>query len=112
MSVRSALVATLLVISTISARAGYAEADEPRSSHLFFKCRLIVIASDGKTIPDAIIEANGGVILNVGAKADLPIPRDAKVVDFSEKYIIPGLVDTHGHLYSRTASTWTPTNAL
>ncbi len=29
------------------------------------------------------------------------LPADAKVVDFGDRYIIPGLIDTHGHLYAR-----------
>ena len=45
----------------------------------------------------------------VGLKS--PSPR-AKVIDFGDRFIIPGLIDTHGHLYTRTGREWTKTNPL
>ncbi len=54
----------------------------------------------------------GGKILEVGAAAENPIAPGAKVIEFGDKFIIPGLVDTHGHLYTRTGRAWRKTNAL
>jgi imidazolonepropionase-like amidohydrolase len=82
------------------------------AEHLFFKCKLLINPSSGATIANAIIETWGGKIMNVGKPNEVPIPPDAKVMDFSDKYVIPGLVDTHGHLYSWTGKSVTTTNSL
>jgi enamidase len=74
---------------------------KPAAEHLVFHCKLLVNPSSGETIPDAVIETNGGKILRVGKAGQSPPPANAKLVDFGDKYIIPGLIDTHGHLYAR-----------
>jgi enamidase len=99
--------------STPQAEAGSTKPIKPKAEHLFFKCKLLINPSTKETVADAVIETNGGKILFVGKAADVPIPPEAKVIDFSDKYIIPGLIDTHGHLYTRThlKSKWQRTNA-
>jgi len=112
MRVVSVVAVALLMIGSLERRPAKAGPEESRPGHLFFKCRRVINPSEGRTIPDAIIEVNGGKILNVGGKGEIPIPLDAKVIDFGEKYIIPGLIDTHGHLYSRTGRELRKTNPL
>jgi imidazolonepropionase-like amidohydrolase len=104
--------AAFLMIGSFLAGAAEAAIEEPQAGHVFFKCRLVINPSEGKTIPDAIIEVAGGKILEVGGAAEVPIAPGAKVVDFGDKFIIPGLVDTHGHLYTRLAGEWCKTNPL
>lgn len=47
-------------------------------------------------ITDAVIVIEGDVIKAVGGK-NTPTPADAKVVDLSGKFIIPGLIESHAH---------------
>jgi hypothetical protein len=75
---------------------------KPPVEHLYFKCRLLVNPASRATLADAVIETNGGTILRVDAASVFALPSDARVIDFRDHYIIPGLVDTHGHLYART----------
>jgi Imidazolonepropionase and related amidohydrolases len=82
------------------------------SEHLFFRAKMVINPGTGRTISNAIVETNGGKILQVGTVKEISIPRDAKVIDWSEKYVIPGLVDTHGHLYGRLTGSWQTTDAL
>lgn len=82
------------------------------SDHLFFRTRMVINPATGSTIANAVIETNGGKILRVGTAKEIVIPGDAKVQDWSEKYVIPGLVDTHGHLYARFTGAWRTTNDL
>src|ERR1017187_8116488 len=46
-----------------------------------------------KDLQDAIVIVHDGRITDVGARADLPVPKGARVIDCTGKYIIPGLVD-------------------
>jgi len=104
------LAAAFLMIGSFLAGLAEAGLEEPQPGHVFFKCRLVINPSDGKTIPDAIIEVAGGKIVEVGAA--VPIAPGVKVIDFGDKFIIPGLVDTHGHLYTRLGREWRKTNPL
>ncbi|HEV3038637.1 MAG TPA: amidohydrolase family protein [Candidatus Angelobacter sp.] len=92
--------------------SGQTSRRKPTAEHLFFKCKLLINPSTGTTIANAIIETSGGKIMSIGQANEVSIPPDAKVMDFSDKYVIPGLVDTHGHLYSWTGKSVTTTNAL
>jgi imidazolonepropionase-like amidohydrolase len=73
---------------------------KPTAEHLFFKCKLLINPATRDTLADAIIETNGGTILRAGKADAFSLPAGAKVIDFGDKYVIPGLVDTHGHLYT------------
>ncbi len=46
-----------------------------------------------KDLPDAIVIVNEGRITEVGSRADVAIPKNARVIDCSGKYLTPGLVD-------------------
>jgi enamidase len=88
---------------------------KPNAEHLFFRCKLVINPATKEAIADAIIETNGGAILRVEKAKEFSPPTDAKVIDYGDKYVIPGLVDTHGHLYTRThlmSKKWQKTNSL
>jgi hypothetical protein len=46
-----------------------------------------------RDIPDAIVVIQGGKILAVGLPGQVPVPKGARIVDCSGKFLIPGLVD-------------------
>ena len=46
-----------------------------------------------KDIPDAIVIVNEGRIVAVGPRAEVLIPKGARVIDCTGKYLVPGLVD-------------------
>jgi hypothetical protein len=46
-----------------------------------------------RDVPDAVVIIREGRITDVGAAADLPIPKGARVIDCTGKFLIPGLVD-------------------
>jgi imidazolonepropionase-like amidohydrolase len=88
-----------LLFLTAFASAGQSRRDHVVAEHLFFKVKLLINPNSGTSIPDAVIETNGGKILRAGKAADFQIPTGAKVIDFHDKYVIPGLIESHGHLY-------------
>jgi imidazolonepropionase-like amidohydrolase len=61
---------------------------------------------DGTGAPPAqqpwTVVIRGERIAAVGPQ--LPIPKDAEVIDVSGKVVLPGLIDMHGHLYARVGS--------
>ena len=53
----------------------------------------------GELQPRYTIVIEGNRITAVGPDAQVRVPRGAKVVDCRDKYIIPGLTDSHVHLF-------------
>jgi hypothetical protein len=46
-----------------------------------------------RDLHDAVVIVDQGKIVAVGARADLPIPPNARILDCTGKYLIPGLID-------------------
>jgi imidazolonepropionase-like amidohydrolase len=56
--------------------------------------------------PNSDIAIQGKKIMAVGPRGQLAVPADARVIDGSGKYVIPGLIDTNVHLILNTAPEW------
>ena len=50
----------------------------------------------GKVFEDGIILIDNGKIIDLGI--DIEIPKEAEIIDFSDKIIFPGMIDAHTHL--------------
>jgi cytosine/adenosine deaminase-related metal-dependent hydrolase len=59
---------------------------------------LVLATMDGDEIPDGALFARDGLIERVGPTSDLPEVAD-EVVDLTGHVVLPGLVNTHHHLY-------------
>jgi len=53
--------------------------------------------SEQEVIKNGVVLVEGNRIKAVGSKADISIPKGAKVVDVKGKVIAPGIVDVHAH---------------
>jgi imidazolonepropionase-like amidohydrolase len=49
-------------------------------------------------LPDAVILVRDGRVAAVGASGDVEVPDDASRVDLTGRYVIPGMVNAHGHV--------------
>lgn len=49
-------------------------------------------------VPDAVTLVSGDRILCAGSAGECPVPAGARVIDAKDRYLIPGLVDSHVHL--------------
>ena len=86
--------------SLLPAAAQSGAAVSPPASHYFLKCRKLIQPATGAVIETAVVEVSGGRVLRVGKAGEIQIPGDATLVDFGDKYVIPGLIETHAHLYT------------
>ena len=50
-----------------------------------------------ETVEDAALVIEDGIILAAGARADMSLPANARVVDFGDAILTPGLIDIHIH---------------
>ena len=63
------------------------------------KVEGLVDVENEKVVPAAFVMVEGETISVVGSQADLPAPDpQLEVLDFSDRYILPGLINSHGHL--------------
>jgi 5-methylthioadenosine/S-adenosylhomocysteine deaminase len=69
----------------------------PRAEYLIRGGAVITVDADLGTLPVADVHVRDGVILGVGA--DLSAPH-AQVIDATRMIVLPGLIDTHFHMWS------------
>jgi len=61
-------------------------------------CKQLINPAEKTVMEDAFIEISNGRIMKVGAISQDFSPK-GELLDYQEKTIIPGLVETHGHLF-------------
>ncbi len=54
-----------------------------------------------RDIPDAIVVIREGKITEVGLPGEVPIPKGARIIDCTGKFLIPGLIDGYAGLNSQ-----------
>ena len=59
----------------------------------------VINPADGKTLPRALIVIADGGITAVGSPDGIKIPAEAKRIDCTGKFILPGCIDTHVHFF-------------
>jgi imidazolonepropionase-like amidohydrolase len=58
----------------------------------------LIDGTGSPAVPDAVVVVDGTKIVAVGPRARVAIPSDARQIDASGKYVIPGLMDANVHL--------------
>lgn len=58
----------------------------------------VIDGSGAEPVPDATVVVRGGRIESVGPSAEVEVPADAEVLDATGKYLVPGLINAHGHV--------------
>jgi imidazolonepropionase-like amidohydrolase len=57
-----------------------------------------VVPVDGEPIDGGTVLIEDGVIVAVGADADIDVPEDAELIDAAGSWVLPGFIDAHVHL--------------
>ena len=98
--VAKVVVLNMLVLSALAVSAGASAAWAADRPIAILAARLI--DGTGKPpIENAVVVVRGGTIEAVGTAASIRIPDGAEVIDLGEETLLPGLIDTHGHLNYR-----------
>ncbi|MDP2310853.1 MAG: amidohydrolase family protein [Pseudomonadota bacterium] len=53
----------------------------------------------GATLADATVLFQGDRIVAVGPRADVVVPANARVIDVAGRWVLPGLIDAHVHVF-------------
>ena len=70
------------------------------------KCGTLFTGGEDTTRSDQIIRVENGAIHSIGSSAESsPITADDTVLDYSNAFVMPGLIDTHVHLSYGNAKT-------
>ncbi|HEX8039121.1 MAG TPA: hypothetical protein VF490_08205, partial [Chryseosolibacter sp.] len=68
------------------------------SSSVAFTGATIIDGSGSDPIPNGVLLVDHGRVTAVGSRKDVLLPRGTRVTDVSGKTIIPGFINTHGHV--------------
>ena len=85
--INSIRLAALLILIGLSSTS-FAETSVIRAGHL-------IDPATGKVHDNQTIVVENGIILAVGKELD--IPPNTKVIDLSDSWVMPGLMDAHVH---------------
>ena len=58
----------------------------------------IIDGTDAEPLEDGVLVVTDGRIQTVGPRSDVALPQGAEVIDVAGKYIMPGLINAHGHV--------------
>jgi len=72
---------------------------------VFVRCGTLFTGDSDELLKNQTMVVEGGRISRIGPSEALPVPADAEVMDFSERFVIPGLIDVHTHLAYGNAKT-------
>ena len=90
-----ALVQAVLLLVPVPAGA----ADGPQTGVTALVGATVIDGTGSKPFRDAVVLVSGERIRAVGPRGEVIIPEGARVVDMTGKWIVPGLVDAHIHLF-------------
>jgi len=93
------IVLSIMVIAMSVPAAGQTKRVRPPARHFIITCGTLINPATNEVTTDAYVEIISGKIIGVGKTDDLKADPAVRIVDYGGKYVIPGLIDTHGHTF-------------
>ena len=88
--------ASLFLLLMLSVAALTTKADGAQA--LAFVGATVYSSPAAAPVPEAVVLTSGGIIIAVGKRAEVKIPKDARVIDCAGKTIVAGFWNSHVHL--------------
>lgn len=89
----------LLVGSILAAAPLSAQQWPPPPPVLAIVGATLIDGTGAPAVPDAVVVFQGERIVCAGTAEACPLPEGARTIDGTGRWVIPGLIDTHVHLY-------------
>src|SRR5262245_57240339 len=90
------------VVFVVMATAAFCAATVPRAgadaSVKAFKGARLLDGTVRPAIPNAVLVVKDGRVVAVGPAGEVSIPPGAGIVDLGGRFVMPGLVNAHGHV--------------
>ncbi len=93
------IVAWLLLVSLASGAARAAEAVAARERTTIVLAGALIDGVAAKPRPSVAVVVRAGRIVSVRDRGSPDLPRDAEVIDLGDATLLPGLIDTHTHIF-------------
>lgn len=90
--------AFILGVTSMSARAAEA------AHTILIKAARLIDGRGGEPVSPAMVRIDGDRIAAVATS--LPVPRDAELIDLGDATLLPGFIDLHTHLTTRSDVHW------
>ena len=87
----------ILLLLVVAATAQLAA--QPAAPVTLIKAGRLLDPRTGNVLPAAAVLIEGDKIQQVGSSSQLAVPTGAKIVDLGSATLLPGLIDSHTHLF-------------
>jgi imidazolonepropionase-like amidohydrolase len=74
-------------------------ASAQRPEHQYIRAGKLLDVHSGHVLSDMIIVVDGDSIERVTRASEISVPAGAKVIDLSNAFVLPGLIDAHEHIF-------------
>lgn len=92
------IIPALAVLPALAGAVISAPAVLANEGAIAFVGATIIDGTDAAPLPDGALVIADGRIRAIGPRGEVGLPPGARVVDVSGRYIMPGLVNAHGHV--------------
>jgi imidazolonepropionase-like amidohydrolase len=86
-----------VALATLMLFCGAACAQDP--GHEYLRAGKLLDIHTGHVLSDMVVVIDGDRIDRVMRASEISIPADAKVIDLSNAFVLPGLIDAHEHIF-------------
>ena len=92
------MIKTKMSVSILLALLAFSSIIVANEGTIAFIGATIIDGTDAPPLENGVLVITDGRIQTVGPRSDVTLPQDSQVVDVTDKYIMPGLINAHGHV--------------